>query len=56
MDEEGRDSSADWRFICCSGAFGVAYSEAAAASPSGMQSVVACDKVRVGEEEQNERV
>ncbi len=54
MDKEGRDSSADWRLIGCSGALGVAYSEAAAASPSGMQSVVARYNVRIGEEEQNE--
>ena len=54
IDEERRDSGADWRFICCRGAFGVAYSEAAAARRSGMQRVVACDNVRIGEEEENE--
>lgn len=56
VDEERRNSGADWRFICCSGAFRIAPSVAAAASRPGMQNVVARDEVRVGKEEQNECV
>ena len=54
VDKERRNSSADWRLICCSGAFRIAHSVATATSRSGMQSVVACDDVRVGEEKQKD--
>lgn len=54
VNKEGRKSGANWRFICCRGAFRFACCVTAAATRSGMQVAVACSDMRVGEEENSE--
>ena len=53
IEKERSYRSADWRFICCGGAFGVACSVRTAARDSRMQRVMACDEVGIGKKERN---